>query len=105
MVSDSVSRFLGGPPLAVIGKLVLLSILVGVRARGARSRSVEHHPERAEARPLGLGSRLRRGRPALALFPPWGRHRHSGLADRASGQGAAGAAARGLSRSKTKKGW
>jgi hypothetical protein len=30
MVSDSVSRFLGGPPLAVIGKLVLLSILVGV---------------------------------------------------------------------------
>ena len=30
MASDSVSRFLGGPPLAVIGKLVLLSILVGV---------------------------------------------------------------------------
>ena len=30
MTSDSVSRFLGGPPLAVIGKLVLLSILVGV---------------------------------------------------------------------------
>jgi hypothetical protein len=30
MASDSVSRFLGGPPLAVLGKLILLSILVGV---------------------------------------------------------------------------
>ena len=27
---QSVSRFLGGPPLAVIGRLILLSILVGV---------------------------------------------------------------------------
>ena len=27
---DQVRRFLGGPPLAVIGRLVLLSILVGV---------------------------------------------------------------------------
>ena len=30
MASPYVSRFLGGPPLAVIGKLVLLSILIGV---------------------------------------------------------------------------
>ena len=30
MASDSVSRFLGGPPLAVLGKLILLSILIGV---------------------------------------------------------------------------
>ena len=30
MANDYVSRFLGGPPLAVFGKLVLLSILVGV---------------------------------------------------------------------------
>jgi hypothetical protein len=30
MTNDHVSRFLGGPPLAVLGKLVLLSILVGV---------------------------------------------------------------------------
>jgi hypothetical protein len=30
MANDSVSRFLGGPPLAVVGKLILLSILVGV---------------------------------------------------------------------------
>ena len=30
MTNDRVSRFLGGPPLAVLGKLVLLSILVGV---------------------------------------------------------------------------
>jgi hypothetical protein len=30
MANDTVTRFLGGPPLAVLGKLVLLSILVGV---------------------------------------------------------------------------
>jgi hypothetical protein len=30
MSNDAVSRFLGGPPLAVLGKLILLSILVGV---------------------------------------------------------------------------
>ena len=30
MANRSVSRFLGGSPLAVLGKLILLSILVGV---------------------------------------------------------------------------
>jgi len=30
MANDIVSRFLGGPPLSVLGRLVLLSILVGV---------------------------------------------------------------------------
>lgn len=30
MANDVVSRFLGGPPLSVLGRLVLLSILVGV---------------------------------------------------------------------------
>lgn len=30
MTNEHVSRFLGGPPLAVLGRLVLLSILVGV---------------------------------------------------------------------------
>jgi Family of unknown function (DUF6460) len=30
MANDLVSRFLGGPPLAVLARLVLLSILVGV---------------------------------------------------------------------------
>jgi hypothetical protein len=29
-MADNVNRFLGGPPLAVIGKLILLSILIGV---------------------------------------------------------------------------
>ena len=29
-MADNVNRFLGGPPLAVLGKLVLLSILIGV---------------------------------------------------------------------------
>jgi hypothetical protein len=30
MSNDAITRFLGGPPLAVAGRLVLLSILVGV---------------------------------------------------------------------------
>jgi hypothetical protein len=30
MTTDAINRFFGGPPLAVIGRLVLLSILVGV---------------------------------------------------------------------------
>src|SRR5215470_15888606 len=30
MANDFVNRFLGGPPLAVLGRLVLLSIVVGV---------------------------------------------------------------------------
>jgi hypothetical protein len=29
-MSNGVQRFLGGPPLAVLGKLILLSILIGV---------------------------------------------------------------------------
>jgi len=29
-MADNVNRFLGGPPLAVIGKLILMSILIGV---------------------------------------------------------------------------
>ena len=30
MANDSVSRFFGGSPLAVLGRMILLSILVGV---------------------------------------------------------------------------
>jgi len=30
MANDSVSRFLGGSPLAVLGRLILLSVLIGV---------------------------------------------------------------------------
>jgi hypothetical protein len=30
MTNNNVSRFLGGPPLAVLGKLIVLSVLVGV---------------------------------------------------------------------------
>ncbi|MBN8936583.1 MAG: hypothetical protein J0I13_09930 [Rhizobiales bacterium] len=29
-MSGNIQRFLGGPPLAVLGKLILLSILIGV---------------------------------------------------------------------------
>ena len=29
-MADNVNRFLGGPPLVVLGKLILLSILIGV---------------------------------------------------------------------------
>ena len=30
MTNDGISRFLGGPPLSVVARLVLLSVLVGV---------------------------------------------------------------------------
>jgi hypothetical protein len=29
-MADNIKRFLGGPPLAVLGKLILLSVLIGV---------------------------------------------------------------------------
>jgi len=29
-MADNINRLLGGPPLAVIGKLILLSILIGI---------------------------------------------------------------------------
>ena len=29
-MADNLNRFLGGPPLAVLGKLILLSVLIGV---------------------------------------------------------------------------
>ncbi len=29
-MANGLARFLGGPPLAVLGKLILLSILIGV---------------------------------------------------------------------------
>lgn len=29
MANDTVTRFFGGPPLAVIGRLILLSVLIG----------------------------------------------------------------------------
>ena len=41
-MADNVNRFLGGPPLAVLGKLILLSILIGVVLSALGSRSVEH---------------------------------------------------------------
>ena len=36
-------RFFGGPPLAVLGRLVLLSILLGVILTAIGPRSLEHH--------------------------------------------------------------
>lgn len=30
MANENINRFFGGPPLAVIGRLILLSILIGV---------------------------------------------------------------------------
>ena len=41
-MADNINRFLGGPPLAVLGKLILLSILIGVVLSATRPRSLEH---------------------------------------------------------------
>ena len=42
MAQDYVQRFFGGPPLAVIGRLILLSILVGVILAAIGFDPVEH---------------------------------------------------------------
>ena len=48
MANDVVSRFFGGPPLAVLAKLVLLSIVVGVilSAVGLEPWNILHSIER-----------------------------------------------------------
>ena len=48
MANDLVSRFFGGPPLAVLARLILLSILVGVilRALGFDPFNIVHSIQR-----------------------------------------------------------
>ena len=78
--SDGLNRFLGGSPLAVAFRLVLLSILVGVvlAAIGFDPWNIIiQHPL---AVPAAVGSRLRRGELAVALLPARRRHRDPDLA-------------------------
>ena len=86
---DYVQRFFGGPPLAVIGRLVLLSILVGVilAALGLDPWNIIEFG--AAPRPAYLEHGLRRGALALAVFPARCRDRGADLAPGASGPGAA----------------
>ena len=44
-MADNVNRFLGGPPLAVLGKLILLSILIGVVLSALGLDPLEHRRE------------------------------------------------------------
>ena len=75
-----VQRFFGGPPLAVIGRLILLSILVGVilAAVGLDPWNIIESVRRAYSAYLEHG--LRRGALALAIFPARSRDRPADLA-------------------------
>ena len=78
--NDGLYRFLGGSPLAVAFRLILLSILVGVvlAAIGFDPWNIIHSIRMLF--PAAVGSRLRRGQLAVALFPARRRDRDPGLA-------------------------
>ncbi len=69
MASSYVTRFFGGPPLSVIFRLVLLSILIGVilEVLGLDPWNIIESLE--DAGPAHLGHGLRRGTLAVALSP------------------------------------
>ena len=77
---DGLTRFLGGSPLAVAVRLILMSLLVGVvlAAIGFDPWNIIHSHPRAV--PAGLGSRLRRHQRAVALLPARRRDRDPDLA-------------------------
>jgi hypothetical protein len=79
-----VNRFFGGPPLSVIFRLALLSILIGVILQAVGARSLEHHRQPATARAVRLGHGLRRPALALALPAPGRRSGGADLARRAA---------------------
>ena len=78
--NDGLYRFLGGSPLAVAFRLILLSILVGVvlAAIGFDPWNILHSIQTAV--PAALGSRLRRRQLAVALLPARRRDRDPDLA-------------------------
>ena len=90
-MSNGLNRFLGGSPLAVLGKLILLSILIGVvlSALGLDPWNIVESVRRADPQHLGHG--LRRGALALVVFPARRRDGDPDLADPADRQGAEGA--------------
>ena len=85
---DYVQRFFGGPPLAVVGRLVLLSILVGVilAAIGLDPWNILEFGAPAHRARLEYG--LRRRTLAVAVFPARGGDRRADLAPGTIGQGA-----------------
>ena len=83
-MADNVNRFLGGPPLAVLGKLILLSILVGVVLSALGLDPLNIFASLAAPDPRRLEHGLRRGALAVALFPARRGDRDPDLADRAA---------------------
>ena len=83
MASENINRFLGGDPLSVFFRLVLLSILIGVvlSAFGLDPFNIVESIFRLD--PPRLGNGLRRDRLGVALFPARRRDRDPDLADRA----------------------
>ena len=75
MPQDYVQRFFGGPPLAVIGRLILMSILVGVilAAIGLDPWNIVEFGAPADLAPVEYGLRCRAL--ALAVFPARSRDR------------------------------
>ena len=82
-----IHRFLGGAPLAVIGRLVLLSILVGV-ILAAVGLDPWNIIESVRALIIHIWTMGFNPAMALALFPAGGRHRRAHLAPGQARQGA-----------------
>ena len=78
--SDGLNRFLGGSPLAVAFRLVLLSILVGVVLAAIGFDPWNILDQHSSAVPATVGSRLRCRELAVALLPARRCHRDPDLA-------------------------
>ena len=74
------SRFFGGPPLSVIFRLMLLSILVGVILKVLGLDPLQHPAQHRGPCPRRLEHGLRRHRVAVALFPARRADRRADLA-------------------------
>ena len=79
MSNGSMTRILGGSPLAVLARLVLVSVLVGVDSVRGRARSLQHHTLGRAAGARDLEHGLGRGRylwryfllGAVIVIPIW----------------------------------
>ena len=78
--NDGLYRFLGGSPLSVAFRLVLLSVLVGVVLSVIGFDPWNILAQHPDAVPADLGSRLRRRQLAMALLPARRRDRDTDLA-------------------------
>ena len=89
MSNDTVTKVFGGSPLAVLGRLVLVSILVGVVLAALGLDPFDIMQQRGAADPLDLEHGLRRVPLAVALFPARRGDRDPDLDHHAHGQCAA----------------